>query len=181
MSHNSYYCGSVILAVYEDPRSQTDRLAAFQYNASPFDTEKSPLWEHVIRDRFLNDQDMNEIKTGLVREGCSRSYDIPQTIMDCSAADDRYWSSIIGRQIAEGCVPEKLATLEDVAMQAIRFAVESGPMGTTLIKLPKTSVVITGRDSPRMACEKVIAALGADSTAEYIRAQFPHFPRNGEE
>ncbi len=180
-SCNSYDCGSVILAVYIDPRSQTDRLAASQYNSSPFDTEKSPLWNIVIRDRFLNEQDMNEIQKGIVREGCSISWDIPQTVMDCSAADDRYWSSTIDRQIAEGCVPKELATLEDVAMQAIRFAVEGGPMGTTLIKLPKTSVVITGRDSPRMACEKVITALGADSTADYIREQFPHFPRNGEE
>lgn len=116
-----------------------------------------------------------------MREGCSKHFDTPETIIDCSAPNDRHRSSTTGRQIVEGPIPEQIQTLEDVAMQAIRFAVESGPMGTTLIKLPDTSVVITGRDSPRMAWEKVIAALGADSSQDYKREQFPHFARTGEE
>jgi hypothetical protein len=165
----------LILAVYQDPRSQTDRLAVYQRRLT------TALWDNIIRDRFLNDQDMENIRVGIVRDRCSINFDTPKTVIDYSVVDAPYWSSISGGQIAEGSVPEELATLEDVAMQAIRFAVESGAMGTTLIKLPKTSVVITGRDSPRMACEKVIAALGPDSTEEYIREQFPHFPQIREE
>lgn len=174
--------GCVVFAVFHDPRGNIDRLAAFQRTKDLMGPQNS-LWKHVIQDRFLTEGDMAQINSGVVNKQGSNDYDLPLSVLDCSVRGDYYWSSIIGLTISEGPVPEELETLEDIGLQALRFAVESGsrergPLGTALIKLPNTSVLITVDDSPRTVSEKIISALGEGADPDYIRAQFPYFRAN---